>query len=79
MKPNCLVLGHAKPPERKRKQSDSTPNEDETLPMKMKRLENDVQLLKERVEIQEKQMTRLPFEFLETRLATEIIPAEEGN
>ena len=66
-------------PERKRKQSDSTPNEDETLPMKMKRLENDVKLLKERVEIQEKQMTRLPFEFLETRLATEIIPAEEGN
>ena len=49
------------------------------MPMKMKRLENDVQLLKERVEIQEKQMTRLPFEFLETRLATEIIPAEEGN
>ena len=79
MKPNCLLLGHAKPSERKRKQSDSTPNEDETLPVKMKRLENDVQLLKERVESQEKQMTRLPFEFLETRLATEIIPAEEGN
>ena len=75
MKPNCLVLGHAKVPERKRKQSDSTPNEDETLPIKMKRLkrlENEVQLLKERVESQEKQ-------FLETRLATEIIPAEEGN
>ena len=79
MKPNCLLLGHAKPSERKRKQSDSTPNEDETLPIKMKRLENDVQLLKERVESQEEQMTRLPFEFLETRLATEIIPAEEGN
>ena len=75
MKPNCLLLGHAKPSERKRKQSDSTPNEDETLPIKMKRLkrlENEVQLLKERVESQEKQ-------FLETRLATEIIPAEEGN
>ena len=66
-------------PERKRKQSDSTPNEDETLPIKVKRLENDVQLLKEKVESQEEQMTRLPFEFLETRLATEIIPAEEGN
>ena len=79
MKPNCLVLGHAKVPERKRKQSDSTPNEDETLPIKVKRLENDVQLLKEKVESQEEQMTRLPFEFLETRLATEIIPAEEGN
>ena len=79
MKPNCLVLGHAKPPERKRKQSDSTPNEDETLPIKVKRLENDVQLLKEKVESQEEQMTRLPFEFLETSLATEIIPAEEGN
>ena len=79
MKPNCLVLGDAKEPERKRKQSDSTPNEDKTLPIKVKRLENDVQLLKERVESQEKQMTRLPFEFLETRLATEIIPAEEGN
>ena len=74
MKPNCLVLGHAKPPERKRKQS-----EDETLPIKVKRLENDFQLLKERVESQEEQMTRLPFEFLETRVATEIIPAEEGN
>ena len=79
MKPNCLLLGHAKPPERKRKQSDSTPNEDETLPIKVKRLENDVQLLKEKVESQEEQMTRLPFEFLETRVATEIIPAEEGN
>ena len=79
MKPNCLVLGHAKVSERKRKQSDSTPNEDETLPIKVKRLENDVQLLKEKVESQEEQMTRLPFEFLETRLATEIIPAEEGN
>ena len=79
MKPNCLVLGHAKVPERKRKQSDSTPNEDETLPIKMKRLENDFQLLKERVESQEEQMTRLPSEFLETRVATEIIPAEEGN
>ena len=79
MKPNCLVLGHAKVPERKRKQSDSTPNEDETLPIKMKRLENDFQLLKERVESQEEQMTRLPFEFLETRVATEIIPAEEDN
>ena len=79
MKPNCLLLGHAKPSERKRKQSDSTPNEDETLPIKVKRLENDVQLLKEKVESQEKQMTRPPFDFLETRLATEIIPAEEGN
>ena len=79
MKPNCLLLGHAKPSERKRKQSDSTPNEDETLPIKMKRLENDFQLLKERVESQEEQMTRIPFEFLETRVATEIIPAEEGN
>ena len=79
MKPNCLVLGHAKVPERKRKQSDSTPNEDETLPIKMKRLENDFQLLKERLESQEEQMTRLPSEFLETRVATEIIPAEEGN
>ena len=79
MKSNCLVLGHTKVPERKRKQSDSTPNEDETLPIKVKRLENDVQLLKEKVESQEEQMTRLPFEFLETRVATEIIPAEEGN
>ena len=79
MKPNCLLLGHAKPSERKRKQSDSTPNEDETLPIKVKRLENDFQLLKERVESQEEQMTRIPFEFLETRVATEIIPAEEGN
>ena len=79
MKPNCLVLGHAKVPERKRKQSDSTPNEDETLPIKMKRLENEVQLLKEKVESQEKQINGLPFQFLETRLATEIIPAEEGN
>ena len=66
-------------PERKRKQSDSTPNEDETLPIKVKRLENDVQLLKEKVESQEKQMTRPPFDFLGTRAATEIIPAEEGN
>ena len=79
MKPNCLLLGHAKPSERKRKQSDSTPNEDETLPIKMKRLENEVQLLKERVESQEKQINGLPFQFLETRLTMAIIPAEEGN
>ena len=79
IKPNCLVLGHAKPPERKRKQSDSTPNEDETLPIKVKRLENDVQLLKERLENQETQTTRLPLEFLETRMGTEIIPTEEGK
>ena len=54
-------------------------NEDETLQIKVKRLDNDIQLLKERAEIQEKQMTRLPFVFLETRMATEIIPTEEGS
>ena len=57
----------------------TTPNEDETLQVKVKRLENDVQLLKERVENQETQTTRLPLEFLETRITTKIIPAEEGN
>ena len=70
-------------PGRKCEDSDSvistTPNEDETLQVKVKRLENDVQLLKERVESQEKQMTRLSREFFETRMATEIIPAVEGN
>ena len=71
-------------PGRKCEPSDSvistTPNEDETLQVKVKRLENDVQLLiKERVENQETQTTRLPHEFLETRMGTEIIPAEEGN
>ena len=70
-------------PGRKCEHSDSvistTPNEDETLQVKVKRLENDVQLLKERAESQEKQMTRLSREFFETRMATEIIPAEEGN
>ena len=54
-------------------------NEDETLQIKVKRLDNDVQLLKERAEIQEKQMIRLPFVFLETRMATGIIPTEEGS
>ena len=70
-------------PGRKCEPSDSviskTPNEDETLQVKVKRLENDVQLLKESVENQETQTTRLPLEFLETRMGTEIIPAEEGN
>ena len=68
---------------RKCEHSDSvistTPNEDETLQVKVKRLENDVQLLKERAESQEKQMTRLSREFFETRITTEIIPAVEGN
>ena len=66
---------------RKCEHSDSvisaTPNEDETLQVKVKRLENDVQLLKERMEHQETQTTRLPLEVLE--MGTEIIPAEEGN
>ena len=70
-------------PGRKCEDSDSvistTPNEDETLQVKVKRLENDFQLLKERVENQEKQMTRLSREFFETRMTTEIIPAAEGN
>ena len=70
-------------PGRKCEDSDSvistTPNEDETLQVKVKRLENDVQLLKERAESQEKQMTRLLREVFGTRMATEIIPAEEGN
>ena len=70
-------------PGRKCEHSDSvistTPNEDETLQVKVKRLENDFQLLKERVESQEKQMTRLSCEFFETRITTEIIPALEGN
>ena len=70
-------------PGRKYEPSDSvistTPNEDETLQVKVKRLENDVQLLKERVENQETQTTRLPHEFLEKRMTTEIIPAVEGN
>ena len=70
-------------PGRKCEHSDSvistTPNEDETLQVKVKRLENDFQLLKERVENQEIQTARLSLEFLETRMGTEIIPAEEGN
>ena len=77
------MLGNAKVLGRKCEDSDSvistTPNEDETLQVKVKRLENDFQLLKERVESQEKQMTRLSREFFETRMATEIIPAVEGN
>ena len=77
------MLGHAKEPGRKCEHSDSvistTPNEVETLQVKVKRLENDFQLLKERVENQETQTTRLPLEFLETRMGAEIIPAEEGN
>ena len=70
-------------PGRKCEHSDSvistTPNEDETLQVKVKRLENDFQLLKERVENQEIQTARLSLAFLETRLGTEIIPAEKGN
>ena len=70
-------------PGRKCEHSDSvistTPNEDETLQVKVKRLENDFQLLKERVENQETQTTRLPLEFLETSTGTEIIPTEEGK
>ena len=68
---------------RKWEHSDSvistTPNEVKTLQVKVKRLENDVQLLKERAESQEKQMTRLSREFFGIRMVTEIIPAEEGN
>ena len=68
---------------RKREHTDSvistTSNEDETLQIKVKRLDNDVQLLKERAESQEKQMTRLPFVFSEARMATGIIPTGEGN
>ena len=83
MKPNSLLSGHAKVPGRKREHTDSvistTSNEDETLLIKVKRLENDVQLLKKRAENQEKQKTRLPFGCSETRMATEIIPTEEGN
>ena len=59
--------------------TNSLMNEDETLQVKVKRLENDVQLLKERAESQEKQMTRLSREVLGRRMATEIIQAEEGN
>ena len=70
-------------PGRKCEESDSvistTPNEVETLQVKVQRLEHDFQLLKERVENQETQTTRLPLEFLKTRMGTEIIPAEEGN
>ena len=70
-------------PGRKCEHSDSvistTPNEDETLQVKVKRLENYFQLLKERVKNQEIQTARLPLEFLETRMGAEIIPAEEGN
>ena len=70
-------------PGRKCEHSDSvistTPNEDETSQVKVKRVENDFQLLKERVENQETQTTRLPLEFLETRTGTEIIPTEEGK
>ena len=47
--------------------------------LKVKRLENDVQLLKGRAEGQEKQMTRLSREVFGRGMATEIIPAEEGN
>ena len=80
--PNCLlsILTGGK---RKRQRTDSMKmkhcDEDETLLIKVKRLDNDVQLLKERAEIQEKQMIRLPFVFLETRMATGIIPTEEGS
>ena len=70
-------------PGRKCEHSDSvistTPNEVEALQVKVKRLENDFQLLKERVENQETQMTRLSREVFETRMATEIIPVELGN
>ena len=59
--------------------TNSLMNEDETLQVKVKRLENDVQLLKERAESQEKQKTRLSREVFWRRMATEIIPAEEGN
>ena len=59
----------------------ATSKEDETSQVKVKRLENDVQLLKERVESQERQMTKLSREILGTAMATEIIPTdlEEGN
>ena len=70
-------------PGRKCEHSDSvistTPNEVETLQVKVKRLENDFQLLKERVENPETQTAGFPLLFLKTRMGTEIIPAEEGN
>ena len=47
------MLGHAKVPGKKREYSDITPKEDKTLPIKLKMREDDVQLLKERMECQE--------------------------
>ena len=70
-------------PGRKYEHSDSvistTPNEVEILQVKVKRLENDFQLLKERVENPETQTAGFPLSLLKTRMGTEIIPTEEGN
>ena len=56
-----------------------TANEDDASPTKLKRLENDVELLKEKIENQEKQLTRPPHEFFETCMASGTLPGEQGN
>ena len=55
------------------------PKEDETSPTKLKRLEDKVQLLEQRIESQEREMTKLPLEFLEARRAADVVPFEQGK
>ena len=78
------MIGNGKQPRgRKRRHSDSVlsdiPKEDETPPIKLKRLENEVQLLKERIESQEREIAKLPLEFLVTGGAMDVVPFEQGK
>ena len=78
------MIGNRKQPRgRKRRHSDSvlsdTPKEDETSPTKLKRLEDKVQLIEQRIESQEREMAERPLEFLETRRATDMVAFEQGK
>ena len=53
--------------------------EDEVSLMKLTQLENKVQLLEERVEILERDITKPPLELRETGRPTDVIPVEQGK
>ena len=72
-----------RPQIRNRRLSDSVlsvkTKEDEVSLMKLTQLENKVQLLEERVEILEREITKSPLELRETGRPTDVIPVEQGK
>ncbi|XP_078383843.1 protein argonaute-2-like isoform X2 [Oculina patagonica] len=77
--------GEAKPPESQRgnrRHSDSVlsvkPKEDEVSLIKLRQLENKVEILQERMDIIEKEMEKPPLELLETRSTKDKMASSEG-